>query len=380
MRILHTSDWHLGRQFHGVSLIEDQRHALHHLLRIVRDEQVDVVVVAGDIYDRAVPPAEAVELLDEVLHALSHDCGVPVILIAGNHDSPERLGFGSRQLARGGVHITGPLRAEPLPLLLEDAHGAVAFYSLPFADPPVVREVLRVDVRGHQEAMQALTQQVREHNPQGRRCVLMAHCFLEGYAGSESERPLAIGGVETVDASVFEGFHYVALGHLHGAQARGAKHVRYSGSLLPYSFSESSDPKSVTLVDLDAEGKCIVRTVALQLRRGMRTVEGTLEEVLEKSKQDAAADDYVMVRITEDRAILDRMARLRAVYPNVLHSEQVRSKGNESAVAAGAERIARGELVMFQDFYQDLTGKAASEEHIKVMAEVITTAKRQGDL
>ena len=152
MRILHTSDWHLGRQFHGISLLDDQRHALNHLLRIVRDERVDVVVVAGDIYDRAVPPAEAVELLDEVLHALSYDCGVPVILIAGNHDSPERLGFGARQLARGGVHITGPLRSEPAPLVFEDAHGPVAFYSLPYADPPVVREVLGVEVSDERRA------------------------------------------------------------------------------------------------------------------------------------------------------------------------------------------------------------------------------------
>ena len=379
MRILHTSDWHIGRQFHGISLLDDQRHALNHLLRIVRDERVDVVVVAGDIYDRAVPPAEAVELLDAVLHALSHDCGVPVILIAGNHDSPERLGFGARQLARGGVHITGPLRSEPAPLVFEDAHGPVAFYSLPYADPPVVREVLGVEVRGHQEAMQALTQRVRDHNQPGRRCVVMAHCFLEGYAGSESERPLAIGGVETVDSSVFEGFHYVALGHLHGAQARGARHVRYSGSLLPYSFSEAGDPKSVTLVDLDADGTCSVRTVELQLRRGMRTVEGTLDELLEKGREDPAADDYIMARILEDRAILDRMARLRAVYPNVLHSEQVKSKGNDAAVAARAERIARGELTMFQDFYRDLTGNAPSDEHVKVMGEVITAARRMGD-
>lgn len=374
MRILHTSDWHLGRQFHNVSLLEDQRHVLEQVIGIVRERGVQVVLVAGDIYDRSVPPAEAVQLLDDVVHRLSAECGVPLILIAGNHDGAERLGFGARQLARAGVHISGVLEQEPDPVILHDVAGPVAFYALPYAEPATVRSQLGLDVQGHEEAMRALTARIRAHNGDGRRSVLIAHCFLEGFSTCESERPLSLGGVETVPADCFAGFDYVALGHLHGPQARGAQHLRYSGSILKYSFSEQNQRKSVTLVDMDARGACAVEQIPLRPRRELRVLEGELEDLLARGRRDPAAGDYLLVRLLDRHAILDPMGRLRAVYPNVLHLERPALALAGERRAPDRERLREGELPMFRDFFLQMTGEpldAAGESAVATLLEDI---------
>ena len=359
--MLHTSDWHLGRQFHNVSLLEDQRHVLEQIVAIVRERGVEVVLVAGDIYDRSVPPAEAVQLLDEVVHRLSAECGVPLILIAGNHDGAERLGFGARQLARAGVHISGPLGPEPAPVILQDAHGPVAFYPLPYAEPATVRSQLGLEVQGHEQAMRALTARIRAHNGDARRSVLIAHCFLDGFAACESERPLSIGGVETVPAECFDGFDYVALGHLHGPQARSAQHLRYSGSILKYSFSEENQRKSVTLVDMDARGCCSVEQVALRPRRDLRVLEGDLADLLERGRRDSAAQDYLLVRLQDRHAILDPMGKLRAVYPNVLHIERPVLQAASGAVGARVDHRKVSDLDLFASFFADVTGKVLDD-------------------
>jgi len=376
MRILHTSDWHLGRQFHHVSLLEDQRHVLEQIVAIVRQREVEVVLVAGDIYDRSVPPAEAVQLLDEVVHRLSADCGVPLILIAGNHDGAERLGFGARQLARAGVHISGPLAQEPEPVILQDAHGPVAFYPLPYAEPATVRSELGLEVQGHEQAMRALTARIRTHNGGSRRSVLIAHCFVDGFAPCESERPLSIGGVETVPADCLAGFDYVALGHLHGPQARGVQHLRYSGSILKYSFSEEHQRKSVTLVDMDAHGACAIEQVPLRPRRDLRVLEGALEDLLEQGRRDPAAQDYLLVRLQDRHAILDPMGKLRTVYPNVLHLERPALAQAGERRAPDRERLREGELPMFRDFYRQMSGEALDEAGEAAVAALLERLHR----
>ena len=376
MRILHTSDWHLGRRFHHVSLLDDQRHVLEQIVAIVRERAVEVVLVAGDIYDRSVPPAEAVQLLDEVVHRLSAECGVALILIAGNHDGAERLGFGARQLARAGVHIRGPLEPEPEPVILQDAHGPVAFYPLPYAEPATVRSELGLEVQGHEQAMRALTARIRAHNGDSRRSVLIAHCFVDGFAVCESERPLSIGGVETVPADCLEGFDYVALGHLHGPQARGAKHLRYSGSILKYSFSEDNQRKSVTLVDLDAQGACTIEQVPLRPRRDLRVLEGTLEDLLEQGRRDPAAQDYLLVRLQDRHAILDPMGKLRTVYPNVLHLERPALAQAGERRAPDRERLREGELPMFRDFFRQMSGEALDEAGEAAVAALLERLRR----
>jgi len=377
MRILHTSDWHLGRQFHNVSLLEDQRHALEQLIAIIRERQVDVVLVAGDIYDRSVPPAAAVELLDDTVHTICHELGVPLIMIAGNHDGPQRLAFASRQLAEAGLHVAGPLRRDLQPVILQKESSEVAFYPIPYAEPATVRQVFEVEVASHDEAQAFLLEQIRQHNGTQRPCVVIGHCFLAGGEVSESERPLSIGGADQVSPEHFRDFAYAALGHLHGPQYRGAEHVRYSGSLLKYSFSEERQRKAVTLVDLDAEGRANIEQVPLAPLHDMRTLEGSLADLLAAGATDSHRDDYLLVRLTDSHAILDVMSKLREVYPNVLHLERPGLMARGEALQVGRERLKQGELVMFEDFFDQVSGQPLSAEQRAVVAAALDALHRE---
>ena len=372
MRILHTSDWHIGRQFHNVSLLEDQRHVLNQIIDLIRERGVDVVLVAGDIYDRSVPPANAVGLLDEVINRICKELKVPVIMIAGNHDGPERLGFASRQSAEAGLHIVGPLLDKQTPIILSDDAGEVAFYGIPYADPATVRDVFAMEAATHDEAMAHLVARVHEHNGSERRCVVLSHCFLDGGEESESERPLSIGGADRVSPKHFIDFNYVALGHLHGRQFKGAQHIRYSGSILKYSFSEEKHHKSVTLVDLDAAGECEIEQIELKPLRDMRTLDGALDDLLEQGRMDPNNEDYLLVRLTDTHAILDIMGKLRAVYPNVLHLERpgLMSTGEQRVLLR--EQLKKGELDMFGDFFQQISGDELSEQQQSIIKEALT--------
>lgn len=376
MRILHTADWHIGRQFHHQSLLEDQRHMLEQIIRLVQERQVDVVLVAGDVYDRSVPPAAAVALLDEVLERICLQLGVPVIIISGNHDGAERLAFGARHLARSGLHIVTRLETEPEPLLLGPPGEEVAFYPIPYAEPVTVRQQLGVDVTTHDEAMALLTARIRQHQEQGRPCIALAHCYLAGGEGSESERPLSIGGAESVSPAHFMGFDYAALGHLHGRQFRGAEHVRYAGSILKYSFSESQHHKSVTLVELDQQGVTDISQVDLQPLRDLRILEGSLEAILAQGQDDPGRDDYLLVRLTDTQAILDIMGKLRRVYPNVLHLERPGLMPEGEVAGLQREQLKRGELAMFRDFYQQVRGEVLAPQAETVIADILEQIHR----
>lgn len=379
MRILHTSDWHLGRQFHNVSLLDDQRHALEQILTIIRERQVDVVLVAGDVYDRSVPPAAAVELLDATVNTICDELQVPLIIIAGNHDGPQRLAFGARQLSGAGLHLFGPLQQELQPVVLEKAGHAVAFYPLPYAEPATVRQVFGVEVASFDEAQAFLLEQIRQHNGPERTCVVLGHCFLAGGEASESERPLSLGGAEQVSPEHFRDFAYAALGHLHGPQQRGAEHVRYSGSLLKYSFSEERQRKGVTLVELDAAGKASIEQIPLTPLHDMRTLEGSLEELLATGQTDLHRDDYLLVRLSDSHAILDVMSKLREVYPNVLHLERPGLMARGEALQVGRERLKQGELAMFEDFFVQVAGENLSDEQRTIVTETIESLHREVD-
>ena len=349
MRILHTSDWHLGRLFHGVSLTDDQAHVLEQLVDLASEERPDAIVIAGDLYDRAVPPPEAVELLDEILTKLTAELRIPTFVIAGNHDSGERVGFGARLLAQRALHIAGTV-AQTTRVTLDDAHGPLEFASVPYATPEVVRATLDASVRGHEAAMRAQLAALGPPLP-GRRRVVLAHAFVEGGRTSESERPLTVGGAGTVPASVFEGFDYVALGHLHKPQDVTPR-VRYSGSLLPYSFSEIGYDKTVSLVELEADGAPRVRAIPLTPRRRVDVLEGRFEELLALPPRE----DYLLVRLSDREPILDAKARLRRRFPNVLAVERTKFER-----AAGGTRPATGDprktdpLALFARFYRTVT-------------------------
>ncbi len=378
MRILHTADWHLGRHFHHASLLDDQAHALDQLVDLATDARVDVVVVAGDVYDRSVPPADAVGLLDDTLHRLTRDVGVPVVVIAGNHDSATRLGFAARMAREGGLHLYGPLGAATEPLVLDDAHGPVALCPLPYADPADVR--LHTDddtVTSHDAAHRTLTARLVRKLPRNARTVAVGHCWVVGGQESESERPLTVGGTGQVDAAHFAPFHYTALGHLHRPQTIGGD-IHYSGSLLKYSFSEATHHKSVTIVELDAEGTPSLERVELAPKRDVRILEGALQELL--AAPDGHRDDYLLVRLTDPHAILDPMGKLRQVYPNVLHIERPGLQGTARGQGtATREQLRRSDEELFRAFYEDATGDDWIDGADTAFEAVLTELARRDD-
>lgn len=374
MKIIHTSDWHIGRQFHNTSLLEDQRLVLNQLIGYIESEAVDALVIAGDIYDRSVPPAAAVELLDDVLNTLCTRMGVPVLLIPGNHDSNARLSFGARQLKHAGLHIFSDLSRITEPTCLTGKSGvAVNFYGIPYNDPEQVRHRFEVQVSTHDDAHGFLVEQIKQVYHPDEINVLLSHCFIDGAVESESERPLSIGGSDRVSFEPLLDFNYVALGHLHGPQFRGAQHIRYSGSILKYSFSEQHQNKGVTLVEFDAAGKPGIQLLPLTPKHNMRVIEGEIAQILKQGAGDPNAEDYLMVQLTDIHAILDAMGKLREVYPNVLHLEKtgIMSAGEKKAM--NREKLKRGEAEMFRDFYSQTTGESLTEEQSAALDSVLSS-------
>ena len=372
MKFIHTSDWHIGRQLHNQSLLDDQAFVLEQIIALADEHKVDAVIVAGDIYDRSIPPANAVALLDDVLNRLVHDLGLQVIMIAGNHDGHERLGFAAKQMAASGLHIIGPLSVNIHPITLSSLSGDVVFYPLPYADPATVRHVFECEASSHEMAMDILLEQVRKHDSQGLPKVVISHCFLDGGSESESERPLSIGGADKISPTLFTEFDYVALGHLHGPQYKGAEHVRYSGSILKYSFSEQHQHKSVTLVELSAQTPLNICLLPLTSMRDVRILEGELEILLAQGKMDIKREDYLMVRLLDKHAILDAMGKLRAVYPNVLHLERTGLMAGQQQVALSRDHIKKGEMDMFCDFFSQVSGESLTQAQQTVMDDLLT--------
>jgi len=317
VRFIHTADWHIGRQLHGASLIDDQAWWLERFVELVSAEKPDAVVIAGDVYDRAVPPADAVALLDDTITRIVRDLGVPVLMVAGNHDSPERVGFGARVFDEAGLHVAGAVTARVRSAVLGEGADATRFWLLPYADPIETRGALeRTDIHDHEAAVAACVAAIRDAGAGEPRQVLVTHHFVAGGVTSDSERGLTVGGTGAVGASVFEGFDFVALGHLHRRQTIDGR-IHYPGSALKYAFDESGTTKAVSCVEL-GEGAPSIRSVELGARRDVRRVEGLFHDVLTAAPFDDARDDYVEV-ILEDKAMPpDALGRLREFYPNLL--------------------------------------------------------------
>ncbi|MHA7879791.1 MAG: exonuclease SbcCD subunit D [Saccharospirillum sp.] len=376
MRLLHTSDWHLGRQFHNVSLLNDQRFVLQQLLDIVEREAVDAVIVAGDVYDRAIPPADAVTLLNETLYRLCVELRVPVVMISGNHDSAQRLGFGSGLMAGAGLHLISQLDQVTEPVVLRKGDDRIAVFGVPYCTPEQVRDFSGEDARSFDAAHTYMVELAAAARPKGMPSVLVSHCFVAGGEASESERPLSVGGADTVRWEPMQVFDYVALGHLHAPQWRGAEHLRYSGSLLKYSFSEVSQRKGVVLVDLEAGQPARIRECPLHPRRDMRVLEGAFSDLLTKAKTDAAPEDYLLVRLTDKHAILDTLAQLREHYPNVLHLEKPGLFEAGEARLSARDQLKRSEMDLFADFYQQVQGEPLTDEQQAAVAQVVADLHR----
>ncbi|EJM7853473.1 exonuclease SbcCD subunit D [Vibrio parahaemolyticus] len=377
MKFIHTSDWHLGRQFHNVSLLEDQQAVLEQLIQYIENNPVDAVIVAGDVYDRSVPPTIAIELLNRVVKRICGELNTPMILISGNHDGAERLGFGSEQMKRSGLHIISNFEDMLTPVVIETkAAGHVAFYGMPYNDPEQVRYVYKEPVSTHDEAHKLLAEKITEQFQSEHRNILISHCFVDGAIESESERPLSIGGSDRVSHEHFLNFDYVALGHLHQPQKKGEEYIRYSGSLMKYSFSEQNQKKGFTLVEIGKDGFIGAEHIELTAPHEMRIVEGELEQILEWGKTDPKNEDYLLVRLMDKHAILNPMEKLRTVYPNVLHLEKPGMLiGVEQEMAQA--KLARSEIDMFKDFFAEAQDSELSNEQEQAISDIIKQLSQQ---
>lgn len=412
MKLAHLSDLHLGKRVNEFSMTEDQRYILKKITEIIRQEQVQGVLIAGDVYDKTVPSAEAVELLDEFLTGLSR-LGVPVFLISGNHDSAERLAFGARLMAGSRIYISPVYNGKIAPVMLEDEYGEAAVWLLPFLKPATVRSALEgrrceemqeaaavtaeaarpasadeparlagedataaaaaetgsadeaaaeteKPVSAYQTALQAAVDLLEVDT--AKRNILVAHQFVTGAGRCDSEE-VSVGGLDSVDASVFAPFDYVALGHIHGPQSIGRETLRYCGTPLKYSFSEASHQKSVTIVELREKGEVQVKAVPLVPLRDMRKLRGTYMEVTARSfYENQNTRDYLQITLTDEEDVPNAMEKLRTIYPNLMRLEydNRRTRSNRS-VEAASEEPEKSELELFEEFYRTQNNADLSE-------------------
>ena len=371
MRILHTSDWHLGRQFHGVALEEDHDHALVQILSIIDDQQPDVLIVAGDIFDRANPPQSALKRLSEFLTTVRATSSAAIVMIAGNHDSAAQIGALGVLATDGEAIVRGPLDENEKPLIISDAAGPVAISALPFAFEYAARLCLDDEqIACPADVIRAQLASARKHVADGMRWIVVAHAFVDGAATSESERPLMrmVGGIETVAAAAFDGAHYVALGHLHRPQSVGPKHVRYSGAPLAFGFDEEGQEKSVSLIELTHDGTVDVTEFPIKPLRQVRTIRGKLLELLAATE---VSNDLVRVVLTDDAPQIDPMKRIRALYPNAV---QLAYERNERPLAQRLEeqRAAIDDpYTLSSTFLEIVRGDPMSEAETGIVASAL---------
>ncbi|WP_405646683.1 exonuclease SbcCD subunit D [Streptomyces uncialis] len=377
MRILHTSDWHLGRTFHRVNMLDAQAAFITHLVETVRAREVEAVVVSGDIYDRAVPPLAAVELYDDALHRLA-DLGVPTVMISGNHDSARRLGVGSGLLGIAGVHLRTDPASVGTPVLLSDDHGDIAFYGLPYLEPALVGDVFGVERARHETVLGAAMDRVRAdlaRRPAGTRSVVLAHAFVTGGRTSDSERDITVGGVASVPAQVFEGVDYTALGHLHGSQRLGER-VRYSGSPLPYSFSEADHRKSMWLVDLGPDGAIAAERVDCPVPRALARLRGRLTDLLDDPLLTAHEDAWVEATLTDPVRPDDAMARLTTRFPHTLALVFAPDRPPRERDVSYARRLSgRTDQEIAEDFVAHVRGAGPDARERTVLRDALDTVR-----
>jgi len=347
MRFLHTADWHLGRIFYGQYLTDDQAHVLEHqFFTILKEEKIDGILLAGDVFDRAVPPIEAIELWDSIITRLAMDYKVPLFVVSGNHDGAERLEVGRSMLGQSGIHIWGSPHHALQPFEFEGFDGRVAICPMPFSEPRRIgdalglsssesksvdtdmtddtlfsyvddkdQEAVALNLHNYDQMYQAWSDYLYKQVPKQMRSIAISHAFVMGGEVGGSERTLSVGGSEQVSPHVFKNFHYTALGHLHGPQRMGADHIRYSGSPLKYSFDEHGQKKSFTIIDMDTTGKVDISTIPVEAKRDVVILEGYFEDLLNNTAlQTKHKDDYVQARLLDTMPIMDGMAKLRQVY------------------------------------------------------------------
>jgi len=377
MKFIHTADWHLGKLVHGIYMTEDQRYFLSQFIDLVEEEQPDAVIIAGDLYDRSVPPTEAVELLNEVLFKINVELKTPVVAISGNHDSAERLSFGSTWYKQSKFYLSGKLENIFEPVQIQ----GVNFYMVPYAEPGMVRHLLDDDtIHSHQDAMKSIIGKIEETLNPNEPNVFVGHAFVLGGQSCDSERSLSVGGSGCVSADLFAPFSYTALGHLHSPDAINHEKVRYSGSILKYSFSEAKQDKSISIIEMNENGTFDLRKRSLSPKKDMREIEGFLDELLDPSFYERQrVEDYLKIVIQDEGAILDPMNKLRQVYPNVLHFERkldiIDAKKKQSFSSVKDKK--KTEIELFKEFYEEMTTAEFTEEKNSVMTDIISKVLRE---
>ena len=384
MKFLHTADWHLGKILKGASLIDDQSFILDEILRIAVDEKVDAIVIAGDVYDRAVPPIEAVNLFNEILTKILLEKNLPVLCISGNHDSSARLNFGTKLLERSNLYLRANLTEDLAPIELEDSHGKIYFSLFPYMDSAIIRNAFDLPESNFTEEFQFVIQKARKNIPSKARSIAVAHEFVAGNADevqrSESERTF-VGGAENIPPKIFEGFNYVALGHLHAPQKMGKEWIRYSGSPLKYSFDESEQRKGVEIVEIDGEGKIDLKFVDLKPIRDVRKIEGSFREILEDREKFPKSEDYIHVQLTDRSPILNVREQLQLVFPNLLGIDRKNAMTNFERQHRTQSEIEKMSVTdLFNEFYKWSTGESLSEEQSKIVTDCIEDQSEGGEL
>ena len=372
MKLIHLSDLHLGKRVNEFSMLEDQAFILQEILRIIDEEQPQAVLLAGDIYDKSVPSGEAVQLFDGFLWELSSR-KLQVFVISGNHDSPERLSFGGRLMEGSGIHLSPVYSGKVEPVVLEDAYGPVNVYLLPFLKPAHVRRYFPEEEIGtYTEALGKAVEALEIHKEQ--RNVLVTHQFVTGASRSDSEE-ISVGGSDNVDASVFDDFDYVALGHIHGPQNIGSPRIRYCGTPLKYSFSEAGQQKSVTVAELKEKGTLEVTARPLTPLRDLREIRGSYLEVTAKSFYEGRnREDYLHITLTDEEDVPDGAAKLRVIYPNLMRLDYENARTRSRNLPEGAEEpAAKPPLELFEEFYERQNNQPMTEEQIRFSRELMET-------
>lgn len=376
MKMFHLSDLHLGKRFYEYSLIEDQKYILRQVLSLAEREKPSAVLLAGDIYDKSVPTAEAVELFDDFLYRLTL-LGVEVFLISGNHDSAERVSFGGRMMERSGVHISRVYDGNILPVRLQDEYGEINFYLLPFVRPGNVRRFSEEEINSYTDMVRIAVQKMGID--ESKRNILLSHQFVTGASRSGSEE-FSVGGTDNVDASVFAPFDYVALGHIHSTQQVGTN-ARYCGSLLKYSFSEVGQEKSITVIDCREKGKTDISTLPLTPMHDLVEIKGTFAQVMSKEfYQTQKRDAYIRFILTDEEDVTDAMARLRTVYPFAtgLDYENRRTRYQSELIAEEDVRE-KSKEELFSDFYELQNNQPMSEEQRIFLRKLIKQIEEEGE-
>ena len=370
MKFIHLSDLHLGKRVYDFNLTEDQKYILKEILKVIDTENPDAVLIAGDIYDKSVPSTEAVELLDEFLYQLSGR-DLQVFLISGNHDSPERLAFASRLISRTGIHLSPVYNGAVEPIVLTDEFGPVNVYLLPFVKPVHVRRFFPdATIESYNDALRTAVEALDIDRAE--RNILVTHQFVTGAIRSDSEE-ISVGGTDNVDAAVFDGFDYVALGHIHGPQNIGSERIRYCGTPLKYSFSEAKHQKSVTVIDIADKESILVRTVPLHPLRDMREIEGTYEELTYRPNYEGTkTDDYIHITLTDEEDIPDAIGKLRLIYPNLMSLDYNNSRTRSAGMLSDLEELQnKSPLVLFEEFYEQQNGRPMSEQQENFVRKIM---------